>query len=89
MTGLSASEAEPNHQQRVCGEAHDCQGLACLRARYYHPDNAQFLTRDAAAATTRSSYGYVAGNLLNGADPSCLASCDMTMPTACADDPSG
>ena len=47
-------------------------GLQYLRARYYDPSTAEFLSRDPAVATTRSPYGYVAGNPLNGADPSGL-----------------
>lgn len=39
-------------------------------ARYYDPATAQFLTVDQDVATTLSPYGYVAGNPLNGADPS-------------------
>lgn len=47
-------------------------GLQYLRARYYDPSTAQFLTRDPVVATTRSPYGYVAGNPLNGVDSSGL-----------------
>ncbi|MGH2866497.1 MAG: RHS repeat-associated core domain-containing protein [Solirubrobacteraceae bacterium] len=45
-------------------------GLYYLRARYYDPTTAQFLTRDPLLAQTRSAYGYVAGNPLNLTDPS-------------------
>ena len=31
--------------------------------------SAQFLSRDPAVSTTRSPYGYVSGNPLNGTDP--------------------
>jgi RHS repeat-associated protein len=45
-----------------------------LRARYYDPATAQFLTVDPAVATTMSPYAYVAGNPLNAIDPSGLVS---------------
>jgi RHS repeat-associated protein len=41
-----------------------------LRARYYDPATAQFLTRDPAVMTTFSPYAYVSGNPLNANDPS-------------------
>jgi RHS repeat-associated protein len=47
-------------------------GLIYLRARYYDPATAQFLTRDPLEAQTRSPYGYVNDNPLNGTDPSGL-----------------
>ena len=47
-------------------------GLIYLRARYYDPATAQFLTRDPALAATRAPYAYVAGNPLNARDPSGL-----------------
>ena len=47
-------------------------GLIYLLARYYDPTTAQFLSRDAAVASTRSPYGYVGDNPLNATDPSGL-----------------
>ncbi|WP_239393666.1 RHS repeat-associated core domain-containing protein [Frankia sp. CiP3] len=47
-------------------------GLLYLRARFYDPVTAQFLTVDPALDLTRSPYGYVGGNPLNDADPSGL-----------------
>jgi RHS repeat-associated protein len=44
-------------------------GLYYLRARYYDPSTAQFLTRDPLAELTRMAYGYAADNPLNLADP--------------------
>ncbi len=44
--------------------------LYYLRARYYDPATAQFLSRDPMVAETRSPYGYVSGSPLNGGDPS-------------------
>ena len=52
--------------------------MACPRpsgaavARYYDPQTAQFLTRDPLDALTRSAYGYVGGDPLDGTDPSGL-----------------
>jgi RHS repeat-associated protein len=47
-------------------------GLYYLRARYYDPATAQFLTRDPLEAMTGSPYGYVDGDPLDGSDPSGL-----------------
>jgi RHS repeat-associated protein len=47
-------------------------GYQYLRARYYDPTTAQFLSRDPAVALTLSAYGYVNNNPLNGADPAGL-----------------
>ncbi len=44
-------------------------GLQYLRARYYDPDSAQFVSRDPLVGLTRSAYGYVSSNPLNGTDP--------------------
>jgi RHS repeat-associated protein len=53
------------------GQYEDAEsGLIYLRARYYDPVTAQFLTRDPALASTRDPYGYIADNPLNGSDPS-------------------
>lgn len=45
-------------------------GLYYLRARYYDPRTAEFLTVDPAAAATLSAYGYSQGNPVNASDPS-------------------
>jgi RHS repeat-associated protein len=45
-------------------------GFYYLRARYYDPSTAQFLSRDPAAAFTLSPYAYVNGSPLNSTDPS-------------------
>lgn len=47
-------------------------GLIYLRARYYDPATAQFLTVDPLLDATHSRYGYVDGNPLNGTDPTGL-----------------
>ncbi|MEY9855942.1 RHS repeat-associated protein [Catenulispora sp. GAS73] len=47
-------------------------GFLYLRARFYDPATAQFITVDPAVDATRSSYGYVHDNPLNAADPAGL-----------------
>lgn len=44
-------------------------GYIYLRARYYDPTTARFLTRDPLDATTRSAYGYGGNDPLNQDDP--------------------
>jgi RHS repeat-associated protein len=44
-------------------------GLYYLRARYYNPATAQFLTRDPLAALTLAAYAFGGGNPLNMIDP--------------------
>jgi RHS repeat-associated protein len=44
-------------------------GLYYLRARYYDPTTAQFLTVDPLAAATGARYSYAGGNPITGADP--------------------
>jgi RHS repeat-associated protein len=53
-------------------------GLYDMRARYYDPATAQFLSRDPLADLTRSPYGYVEDNPLNAADPTGLNSTSMS-----------
>ncbi len=45
-------------------------GLYYLRARYYDPATAQFVTVDPMVAQTQSPYGYTAGDPVNAIDPS-------------------
>lgn len=47
-------------------------GLQWLRARYYDPTTAQFLTVDPLAAATGARYSYASGNPITGADPTGL-----------------
>lgn len=47
-------------------------GLQYLRARYYDPATAQFLSRDPLAGNTRQPYLYVNGDPLNRRDPTGL-----------------
>lgn len=44
-------------------------GLVYLRARYYDPTTAQFLTIDPLLPATGTPYAYVVGNPLNAVDP--------------------
>jgi RHS repeat-associated protein len=48
-------------------------GLQYLRARFYDPSTAQFLTKDPLADLTGSPYGYAAANPLRYVDPSGMA----------------
>jgi RHS repeat-associated protein len=54
----------------------DESGFTYLRARYYDPSTAQFLTRDPIGAITRSDYGYATSSPLNLIDPTGLISWD-------------
>ncbi|MHB8509715.1 MAG: RHS repeat-associated core domain-containing protein [Candidatus Dormibacteria bacterium] len=47
-------------------------GLIYLRARYYDPATAQFISRDPLVAKTRDPYAYTADNPINRSDPSGL-----------------
>jgi RHS repeat-associated protein len=47
-------------------------GLQYLRARFYDPATAQFLTKDPIAALTGEPYSYVGGNPISGVDRSGL-----------------
>jgi RHS repeat-associated protein len=67
---------------QFAGEYQDSEsGLYYLRARYYDPATAQFLTVDPAVTTTLSPYAYVAGNPLNRTDASGL--CDWYALVVC------
>jgi RHS repeat-associated protein len=53
------------------GEYRDAEtGFVYLRARYYDPATAQFLTRDPLSAVSRDPYGYGWNNPVNVTDPS-------------------
>ncbi|MHB8613374.1 MAG: RHS repeat-associated core domain-containing protein [Candidatus Dormibacteraceae bacterium] len=71
---LSASTGSSTSPIGFCGQYRDPEsGLIYLRARYYDPATAQFLSRDPITATTRQPYSYVADDPLNGIDPLGLA----------------
>jgi RHS repeat-associated protein len=61
-------------------------GLQWMRARYYDPTTAQFLTVDPLAAATGTRYSYASGNPITMADPTGLCSwydlaCDVSAMT--------
>jgi RHS repeat-associated protein len=60
-------------------------GLYQLRARYYDPATAQFLTVDPAVSLTRSPYAYVMGNPLNASDTTGLWYVPPPIPAAQGD----
>jgi RHS repeat-associated protein len=51
-------------------------GLVYLRARWYDPTTAQFLSRDPLEALTQSAYGYAGNDPINYTDPTGLAPWD-------------
>jgi RHS repeat-associated protein len=59
-------------------------GLQYLRARYYDPDTAQFLTRDPIEAITREAYAYAGNNPINMVDP--MGLCGWRDAWNCVDD---
>ncbi|HWU23468.1 MAG TPA: RHS repeat-associated core domain-containing protein, partial [Nocardioides sp.] len=60
-------------------------GLIYLRARYYDPQTAQFLTLDPAVAVTGQPYNYTGNDPLNAADPTGLG-CGVFNPGDCFHD---
>jgi RHS repeat-associated protein len=67
---LIASTGSVANPFRYAGQYKDSEsGLYYLRARYYDPGTAQFLTRDPMVTITMSPYGYVGSNPLNATDP--------------------
>jgi RHS repeat-associated protein len=67
---LKAQTGTVDTALRWNGQYQDVEsGLYYLRARYYDPATAQFITRDPMTLFTRSPYGYAADGPLNGADP--------------------
>ncbi|MGQ0744347.1 MAG: RHS repeat-associated core domain-containing protein [Acidimicrobiales bacterium] len=53
------------------GQYHDAEtGLVYLRARYYDPTTAQFLTPDPLEGGSCTPYDYACGDPINGGDPS-------------------
>jgi RHS repeat-associated protein len=66
-TGTAATPLQYTGQYTDAGT-----GLVYLRARYYDPATAQFLTVDPLVSTTHTPYAYVGDNPLNSTDPSGL-----------------
>lgn len=70
---LSGSSGTVTTPLGFAGEYTDSEtGLQYLRARYYDPSTAQFISRDPALQQTRQAYGYAGQNPLNAVDPTGL-----------------
>ena len=70
---VSAHTGTASTPLQYAGQYADAEsGLTYLRARYYDPGTAQFLTVDPAYDSTNSRYGYATNNPLNGTDPTGL-----------------
>ena len=68
--GIATHTGTANTALQYTGQYLDTEtGLYYLRARYYDPTTAQFLTIDPLLAQTGTPYAYVGGNPANGADP--------------------
>lgn len=73
---LEASTGSATTPLRFAGQYTDAQsGLQYLRARFYDPTTAQFLTRDPIEHLTGQPYGYALENPLNVIDPTGDISC--------------
>ena len=59
------------------GEQQDASGMVYLRARYYNPDVARFLTRDLSGLDS-NIYRYAVANPINLSDPTGLASAPIS-----------
>jgi RHS repeat-associated protein len=67
---LSSSSGSVSTSLLFAGQYLDNEtGLYYLRARYYDPATAQFLTRDPAFGITHNPYGYAGNSPANGGDP--------------------
>lgn len=70
LTGCTGSQTTP---LGYAGQYTATQsGLQYLRARFYDPATAQFMTKDPLEAITRQPYAYAENNPLNESDPSGL-----------------
>jgi RHS repeat-associated protein len=68
---------------QFAGQYHDSEsGFLYLRARYYDPQTAQFISRDPEVSRTREPYQYVSGDPLNSRDLSGL-DCGWLSPWDC------
>jgi RHS repeat-associated protein len=75
LIGASGSETTP---MGFAGQYTDAtSGLQYLRARFYDPSTAQFLTRDPLDGLTREPYAYASDDPLNLTDPSGELSIDL------------
>jgi RHS repeat-associated protein len=71
---LKASSGSATNPFGYAGQYTDATGLQYLRARYYDPATAQFLTRDPLHAETGAPYGYASGDSVDNSDPGGLFS---------------
>jgi RHS repeat-associated protein len=70
---LKTSSGTVNNPFLFSGQYRDSESwLYYLRARYYDPGRAQFLSRDPLADMTRQPYSYTSDNPMNTVDPSGL-----------------
>jgi RHS repeat-associated protein len=70
LTAITGSATTPFG---FSGQYRDAEtGFLYLRARYYDPATAEFITSDPAVASTRSPYAYVSDNPQNASDPTGL-----------------
>jgi RHS repeat-associated protein len=77
---VRASTGTIRNPLRFAGQYVDAEsGLVYLRARYYDPVTAQFVSVDPLVATTGARYSYASGSPLNAWDPSGLV-CTMNNP---------
>lgn len=86
---LEASTGSASTPMGFAGQYTDqLAGLQYLRARFYDPSTAQFLTRDPLRAETHTAYSYAYSNPLRFVDPSGLGPCILGF-IACdeSDDP--
>jgi RHS repeat-associated protein len=71
---LTAQSGSINNPFLFSGQYRDAEtGLYYLRARYYDPGTAQFISRDPEVSSTWEPYAYAADNPLNLTDPSGMA----------------
>ena len=67
---ITASSGTLSNPFRYAGQYFDTEsGLYYLRARYYDPTTAQFISRDPLLSLTKAPYAYVSDTPLNGTDP--------------------
>jgi RHS repeat-associated protein len=72
-TIISFSRSATPNPFQFAGQYTDAEsGLQYLRARYYDPATAQFITRDPAYGLTGSTYSYASNSPTNNIDPSGL-----------------
>jgi RHS repeat-associated protein len=84
--GNTAATSGTTSPFQYAGQYKDSEsGLYYLRARYYDPGTAQFISRDPLTSITRQPYSYVANNPLNFADATGLrgSGVDPTDPQYC------